>query len=748
MKKKKGFTLIELLAAVVIITVLLVLSAPKVIDIVEKADKAAFENDVKTMVATAKLQYEVKDADDFYSEENKIDDDEYEGVKLPELPAYEFYNSKQVNEKYKLNVKGVKLPKSGGLYVVAGINRVEETHEFIEYDNDNVQIYVDNLISNNGKWCAKTNDNNPEEIEIGKTSDPSMNCNASGHAGDTSVCRVDAYKKRGRVMNYEINSLCDFYALANDYYEPVQLKQQLDTETNTSKKAEIKKKLDDAEKRLASYKQKGINLMVDLDMSETYSETAKDGNGRSISEFAMVGNAQYPFNAKFNGGAHTIKNLNLTKSQDNVGIFGTTNSSAEIYGLILENNSIRGNSFTGGLIGRDYSSKVYEIQVNSGNVYGADHVGGLVGWHDDTAAERNNHHNILVKDVTVNGNGYVSPITYYGEVNSIIEKSTVTNRDTYWNRWTATNGNYTSYINVIRNESPYNAYDERDLGDINFYENMGMDTWIGNDNDNSGYYWDYENDTDKNIVLKKVSKDPITFNLSGNGTPSDPYVIKTWKDWKEVSSRLDTSAYYILNNDLDFTDKQFYMLGSRLNQMNAFNIEGKNKVISGVEINARNVAYVGISGNAKESKIYGLNLSDNSIAGNSYTGGLIGYDNGCTVYEIQINNGYVYGVDHVGGLVGWHDDTVAERNKHHNILVKDVTVDGNGYVSPITYYGEVNSIIEKATVTNRDTYWSRWNATNGDYTSYRDVIRNGDPYNAYDERDLGDINFYENMGMD
>ena len=62
MKKKKGFTLIELLAAVVIITVLLVLSAPKVIDIVEKADKAAFENDVKTMIATAKLQYEVKDA--------------------------------------------------------------------------------------------------------------------------------------------------------------------------------------------------------------------------------------------------------------------------------------------------------------------------------------------------------------------------------------------------------------------------------------------------------------------------------------------------------------------------------------------------------------------------------------------------------------------------------------------------------------------------------------------------------------
>ena len=41
-----------------------------------------------------------------------------------------------------------------------------------------------------------------------------------------------------------------------------------------------------------------------------------------------------------------------------------------------------------------------------------------------------------------------------------------------------------------------------------------------------------ENDTDKNVILKKVSDTPITFTLQGSGTESDPYVIKTWKHWK------------------------------------------------------------------------------------------------------------------------------------------------------------------------------------------------------------------------
>ena len=215
---------------------------------------------------------------------------------------------------------------------------------------------------------------------------------------------------------------------------------------------------------------------------------------------------------------------------------------------------------------------------------------------------------------------------------------------------------------------------------------MGMDTWIGSDNDNSGYYWDYENDTDKNVILKKTTDTPITFNLQGNGTKANPYVIKTWKDWKEVSSRLSTSAYYILNNDLDFTNKQFYMLGSRLNQMTKFNIEGKNKVLSGALVNARIVDYVGISGWANNSTFYGLNLEDNNINGNSHTGTLIGHDYNCTVYEIQINNGNVYGNEYVGGLIGWENT----QANHHNILVKDITVVGRGasYVSAIVYMEE------------------------------------------------------------
>ena len=424
---------------------------------------------------------------------------------------------------------------------------------------------------------------------------------------------------------------------------------------------------------------------------------------------------------------------------DYVGISGNSYNST-FYGLKLEDYSINGRHYTGGLIGYDNNCTVYEIQVNSGNVYGSDYVGGLIGLEEKRAG----HHNILVKDVTVNGRLYTSPIEYnQGESNSIVEKAAITNRDSssYWN---ITNGDYTSYRNVTFRGGLNNGFVEADLGDINFYENMGMDTWIGNDNDSSGYYWDYENDTDKNVILKKTSDTPITWTLAGSGTPSDPYIINSWKTWKEATSRPGVSAIYKLTSNLDFTDKQFYMFGSRVNQLNSVTFNGGNKEISGVLINARNVAYVGISGNAYNSTIFGLNLDNNNINGSSYTGTLIGYDNNCTVFEILLKGGSVYGYEYVGGLIGLEE----KRAGHHNILVKNITANGRLYTSAIEYnQGETSSIIESATITNRDSS-NYWNINNGDYTYQTQSIVNNAARGGFDVINLNDINFYETAGLD
>lgn len=45
---------------------------------------------------------------------------------------------------------------------------------------------------------------------------------------------------------------------------------------------------------------------------------------------------------------------------------------------------------------------------------------------------------------------------------------------------------------------------------------VNIDTWLGGDDDNSGYYFDYESDTSNKIVLKKGE---INLNFkNGTGT--------------------------------------------------------------------------------------------------------------------------------------------------------------------------------------------------------------------------------------
>ena len=412
-------------------------------------------------------------------------------------------------------------------------------------------------------------------------------------------------------------------------------------------------------------------------------------------------------------------------------------NNSTFYGLNLENNEINGYSETGGLIGHDNGCTVYEIQINSGYVYGVDHVGGLVGWHDDTVAERNKHHNILVKDVEVNGNGYVSVITYYGETSSIVESATVTNRDTYWNRWNSINGDYTYQTRVIRNESAQDGFDVINLNDVNFYETAGLDTWIGGDNNSSGYYWDYSGNE---IILKDTATSPITFNLSGSGSESDPYIINSTSDWRQASTR--PTACYKLGSDIDFTEHHYYMLGSRINHYTGI-FNGNAKFVSNIIINAVPVNSIGMFGYTNEARIYAINVINPRISGNSYVGAIVGEDHDSSVREIALEGGNLVAASSwCSGIIGWQTGGV-----HNQYLVKNITVDANGNVGAADYEGSTNTFVEYATINNRDTYWNRWNATNGANSGYIEVRENGGVYTSvdayYKDRELYYNNYLE-----
>ena len=86
MKKlnRKGFTLIELLAVIVVLAVILVLAVPKILDVIENADKQAYKESAELMAHTAQIQYQTKEVT---GTANKIPE---EGI------TYYYYNNKQV----------------------------------------------------------------------------------------------------------------------------------------------------------------------------------------------------------------------------------------------------------------------------------------------------------------------------------------------------------------------------------------------------------------------------------------------------------------------------------------------------------------------------------------------------------------------------------------------------------------------------------------------------------------------------
>ncbi|WP_179136181.1 GLUG motif-containing protein [Paenibacillus sp. 32352] len=94
-----------------------------------------------------------------------------------------------------------------------------------------------------------------------------------------------------------------------------------------------------------------------------------------------IGTSDHPFTGVFDGQEHLIKNLKIVKpNSNNVGLFGFTEYGSVIKNLGLENESVLGASFTGGLVGRSYS--IIENCYTTGSVsssYNGFNVGGLVG---------------------------------------------------------------------------------------------------------------------------------------------------------------------------------------------------------------------------------------------------------------------------------------------------------------------------------------------------------------------------------
>ena len=413
-----------------------------------------------------------------------------------------------------------------------------------------------------------------------------------------------------------------------------------------------------------------FKIMKDLDFSNK--------------KFYMLGSKTIQFKGILDGNNKKISSviLDLEKSSY-IGLSGSINGGI-IKNINIDKFNIKADTYVGALAGEQRTDANAPVNVTNSNVSGNSHVGGVYGTARTVSYVVTD--NVNVKGDTSVG-GIVGTVGSSKYTSNTIMKNSMVTGTTYTK---AINGgqygssrNYLLLNIKLNNEDVSNSTTDT-INDINTYEVAGIDTYIGGDNDNTGYYFDY-NDQNK-IVIKNTEDNPIVQLENGTGTKEDPYLISSEEDWKKASATSTTSdTYFKLTKDLDFSNKKFYMLGSKNNEFKG-TLDGNGKKISNLSINVPKVSgfdYVGIIG--KGGSAYGINLDNIKVTGYNYVGALFGYTR-ATVRDIYGSNLNISGNNYIGGIGG---DISNSSLKLSNVILS-AKVEGNSYVGIATgssYYG-------------------------------------------------------------
>ena len=681
--KKKGFTLIELLAVIVLLAIITVIAIPKILDVIEEAEKKAYESSVKLMAHQVKMQYELE-----YSKE------------IPEQGiTYAFgINGKEtyqtnIDEVGELKVKGDK-PSSGTITLT-----------------QNKRIIINDLVSKNKKWCAKKELNG--NVIVGKSKDLNCIINEEEIIVDKKACSLEK-----EIINekeyYYIDSESDLYELSK--------------EVNSG----------------TSFEGKIVKLRNNLNM-----ENVKNTCGEE--EFNPIGTSTNQFKGTFEGSAKTISNLSINRTNmDYVGLFGY--NSGVIKGINIKNINIEGKSQVGGLVGYN-KGKVNEI-IFEGKITGTGVVGGIAGTNAETVS------NIVIKNIELPSGRMAGGVVATGGTvsNVVIEKGTI-NGSSATGSGSAANIYYTDLVTIKYNKQG-ELLDSNALNNINAYESV-IDTYIGGDNDKSGYYFDYNNKDE--LVIKTIEKDPINFKLKGSGTEKNPYLIGSYEDWKMATIKANQEGIvFKITKDIDFTNKKFYMLGSNQNQFSGHLI-GDGHTLKGIE--TKGGSYQGIIGYFKAGIIEGLTLENEKITNvNQNAGGITGYNSG-VIKGINIKNINIEGKNQIGGITGYNKEKVNEvifdgkvvgtgnvggiagtnAGTVSNIVIKNIELPSGSMVGGVVATGGTvsNAVIEKGNISG-STATGLGSVTSIYYTDLV-TIKNNKQGELLDSNALNNINAYESV---
>ena len=716
MKNSKGFTLIELLAVLILISIIVVISMPKILNVIEQSKIKAYEQSSNSISDAAKF----KQNSEFYENGEFTSD-------------YSFAGGNYADKSEKLPFKG-DTPYSGMLH----LNKNGETALAFAFKDNKKYYCVTKNYSDKKSSGTKIKTGNdcsitlPEGLVLSAEMDEIEEFVQVDDPNPGVICGDEKEENYSGVNECHIKSVEDFVELSvlvnsgKDFNgKNVVLDNNIDFNNDLSY-------INPNSTNFGDFNEDGATQSIKKEVSESYG-------------FKPIGNNTKNFKGVFLGNNNKIKGIYINRTeQDYVGLFGFV--SGNIKNVSIESANVKGKNYVGTLAGKLSGINSNGFTVNNLNVSGSGSIGSIFGDAPKVLS-------IYAENVNVKGDTSVGGIIGNGGYSKysdsvIIKNSTVTGTT---NTKMISGGQYGSVknylaVNVKLNDEDVSNSTLEMIEDINGLEAAGIDTYIGGDNDSDGFYFDY-NKKNK-IVITNTEDNPIIGLTTGTGTKIDPYLISSEEDWKKATSMISNTIYYFkLTKDLDFSNKKFYMFGSKTTPFNGI-LDGNNKKISSVTLNLEKSSYIGLSGYASNGVIKNINIDKFIVKGDSYVGTLTGEQRVDINASVNVTNSNVSGNSYVGGVYG------AARTLSY-VTIDNVNVKGDTSVGGIV--GNVgsskytsNTVMKNSMVTGT-TYTKAING--GQYGSSKNYLLLNVKLNDKDASNstlemLEDINGLEAAGID
>jgi hypothetical protein len=190
----------------------------------------------------------------------------------------------------------------------------------------------------------------------------------------------------------------------------------------------------------------------------------------------------------------------------------------------------------------------------------------------------------------------------------------------------------------------------------------------------------------------------------GDGTVDDPFLVETAEHL--YSARYFRESHFLQTADIDLgatpwnEGEGWDPIGTSLNSAFQGVYDGDGYSINGLFLNRPDSNYQGLWGFVITGEIRNVNLTDVSVNGNEYVGGLVAYNSGSSLISSCSSNGTVTGsFRYIGGLVGCNRGSTIEDS--FSITEITATADGvGGLVGVSIDAAAINNSCSKGSIIN------------------------------------------------